>query len=35
MRCAANWKASGWGREMGKYALDVFTEVKGVWVPMG
>lgn len=31
---AAPWggfKASGWGREMGKYALDAYTEVKGVW----
>ena len=27
--------ASGWGREMGKYALDVFTEVKGVWMHLG
>lgn len=25
------FKASGWGREMGKYALDAYTEVKGVW----
>lgn len=35
---AAPWggfKASGWVREMGKCALDVFTEVKGVWVHMG
>ncbi|GID29304.1 aldehyde dehydrogenase family protein [Paractinoplanes brasiliensis] len=23
---------SGWGREMGTYALDEFTETKGVWV---
>ncbi|GAA4233663.1 aldehyde dehydrogenase DhaS [Actinomadura meridiana] len=31
---AAPWggfKASGWGREMGRYALDAYTEVKGVW----
>ncbi|GAA2067582.1 aldehyde dehydrogenase DhaS [Catenulispora yoronensis] len=35
---AAPWggfKTSGWGREMGKYALDVYTEVKGVWMHMG
>ncbi|MFJ9900659.1 aldehyde dehydrogenase family protein [Streptomyces sp. NPDC091280] len=35
---AAPWGgfgASGWGREMGKYALDVFTEVKGVWMHLG
>ncbi|MEU6260230.1 aldehyde dehydrogenase family protein [Streptomyces griseorubiginosus] len=35
---AAPWggfKASGWGREMGKYALDVYTEVKGVWMHLG
>jgi acyl-CoA reductase-like NAD-dependent aldehyde dehydrogenase len=32
---AAPWggyKSSGWGREMGKWALDLFTEVKSVWV---
>jgi aldehyde dehydrogenase (NAD+)/betaine-aldehyde dehydrogenase len=23
---------SGWGREMGTFALDEFTETKGVWV---
>ena len=28
-------KSSGWGREMGKYALEAFTEVKGVWVHYG
>jgi acyl-CoA reductase-like NAD-dependent aldehyde dehydrogenase len=32
---AAPWggyRASGWGREMGPYAIDAYTEVKGVWV---
>src|SRR5581483_8509222 len=24
--------ASGWGREMGRYALDAYTETKSVWV---
>lgn len=31
---AAPWggyKASGWGREMGKFALEEYTEVKGIW----
>jgi acyl-CoA reductase-like NAD-dependent aldehyde dehydrogenase len=35
---AAPWggmKASGWGREMGKDALDLYTEVKSVWVGLG
>ncbi|GAB3492219.1 aldehyde dehydrogenase family protein [Amycolatopsis cihanbeyliensis] len=35
---AAPWggfKASGWGREMGRYALDAYTEVKGVFVHHG
>lgn len=35
---AAPWggyKASGWGREMGQYAIDAFTEVKGVWMHYG
>ena len=35
---AAPWggfKASGWGREMGKYAIDAFTEPKGVWMHYG
>jgi acyl-CoA reductase-like NAD-dependent aldehyde dehydrogenase len=27
-------KASGWGREMGKDAIDLDTEVKGVWVSL-
>lgn len=32
---AAPWggfKSSGWGREMGPYALDAYTETKGVWL---
>ncbi|HJP79319.1 MAG TPA: aldehyde dehydrogenase family protein [Pseudonocardiaceae bacterium] len=35
---AAPWggfKASGWGREMGPYAIDAYTEVKGVWIHHG
>ncbi|GAA4689742.1 aldehyde dehydrogenase family protein [Streptomyces youssoufiensis] len=35
---AAPWGgfgASGWGREMGSQALDVFTETKGVWMHHG
>jgi len=35
---AAPWggvKASGWGREMGKDALDLYTEVKSVWMAVG
>lgn len=35
---AAPWggfRASGWGREMGPYALDAYTEVKGVWIHHG
>ena len=34
---AAPWggvKASGWGREMGKDAIDLYTEVKSVWVSL-
>jgi aldehyde dehydrogenase (NAD+)/betaine-aldehyde dehydrogenase len=34
---AAPWggyKASGWGREMGKQALDLYTELKSVWVAL-
>jgi acyl-CoA reductase-like NAD-dependent aldehyde dehydrogenase len=34
---AAPWggfKASGWGREMGKYALELYTEPKSVWVAL-
>jgi aldehyde dehydrogenase (NAD+)/betaine-aldehyde dehydrogenase len=32
---AAPWggfKSSGWGREMGKHAIDLYTERKSVWV---
>ncbi|MEU6559312.1 aldehyde dehydrogenase family protein [Nocardia nova] len=32
---AAPWgglKSSGWGREMGRHAIDLFTELKSVWV---
>lgn len=32
---AAPWggyKASGWGREMGPWALDAYTETKSVWL---
>lgn len=35
---AAPWggfKASGWGNEMGPYALDAYTEIKGVWMHYG
>lgn len=35
---AAPWGgfgASGWGREMGSQALDVYTETKGVWMHHG
>ncbi|MEU0938034.1 aldehyde dehydrogenase family protein [Embleya sp. NPDC005971] len=35
---AAPWggfRSSGWGREMGSYALDAFTETKGVWLHHG
>ncbi|MGV9771243.1 aldehyde dehydrogenase family protein [Streptosporangium sp. NPDC003464] len=35
---ATTWggfKASGWGREMGPYAIDAYTEVKGVWAHLG
>jgi aldehyde dehydrogenase (NAD+)/betaine-aldehyde dehydrogenase len=34
---AAPWggfKASGWGREMGRHALDLYTERKGVWTAL-
>ena len=34
---AAPWggvKASGWGREMGREAIDLYTEVKSVWVAL-
>lgn len=29
------YKASGWGREMGKHALELYTELKSVWVALG
>ena len=29
------YKASGHGREMGSYALDLSTEVKSAWLYMG
>ncbi|MEV4189015.1 aldehyde dehydrogenase family protein, partial [Streptosporangium canum] len=35
---ATTWggfKASGWGREMGPYAIDAYTEIKGVWTHLG
>lgn len=35
---AAPWggyKASGWGREMGPWAIDAYTEVKSVWLNYG
>jgi aldehyde dehydrogenase (NAD+)/betaine-aldehyde dehydrogenase len=34
---AAPWggaKSSGWGREMGKEAIELYTEVKSVWVAL-
>jgi acyl-CoA reductase-like NAD-dependent aldehyde dehydrogenase len=34
---AAPWggyKASGWGREMGKWAIDLYTELKSVWIAL-
>jgi len=34
---AAPWggyKSSGWGREMGKHALELYTEVKSVWTSL-
>ena len=27
-------KASGWGREMSRDAIDLYTEVKSVWVSL-
>ena len=35
---AAPWggyKTSGWGREMGQWALDCYTETKSVWLHYG
>ncbi|MFC5833935.1 aldehyde dehydrogenase family protein [Nonomuraea insulae] len=34
---AAPWggfKSSGWGREMGKHAIDLYTEIKSVWTSL-
>ncbi len=34
---AAPWggaKASGWGREMGRDAIELYTEVKSVWMAL-
>jgi aldehyde dehydrogenase (NAD+)/betaine-aldehyde dehydrogenase len=28
------YKASGWGREMGRHALELYTELKSVWVAL-
>jgi acyl-CoA reductase-like NAD-dependent aldehyde dehydrogenase len=35
---AAPWggfKSSGWGREMGRHAIDLYTEIKSVWTSLG
>ncbi|MBW4717826.1 aldehyde dehydrogenase family protein [Saccharothrix obliqua] len=35
---AAPWggfRSSGWGREMGPYAIDAYTEIKGIWMHHG
>ena len=29
------YKQSGYGRELGKHALDLYTQVKSVWVTLG
>jgi aldehyde dehydrogenase (NAD+) len=29
------YKQSGYGRELGKYALDLYTQVKSIWVNLG
>jgi acyl-CoA reductase-like NAD-dependent aldehyde dehydrogenase len=29
------WRASGWGQEMGSWAIDTYTETKAVWVNLG
>ena len=29
------YKQSGYGRELGKYALDLYTQIKSVWVSLG
>jgi acyl-CoA reductase-like NAD-dependent aldehyde dehydrogenase len=28
------YKASGWGRELGSYAMEAYTEVKSVWIDL-
>lgn len=28
------YKSSGWGREMGRGALDLYTEIKSVWTSL-
>jgi aldehyde dehydrogenase (NAD+) len=28
------YKQSGYGRELGKYALDFYTQIKSVWVDL-
>jgi len=28
------YKESGYGRELGRYALDLYTQVKSVWVDL-
>ena len=29
------YKMSGWGRESGRHALDLYTQIKSVWINMG
>jgi aldehyde dehydrogenase (NAD+) len=29
------YKQSGFGRELGRYSLDLYTQVKSVWVDLG
>lgn len=29
------WRTSGWGQEMGSWAIDTYTETKAVWVNLG
>jgi phenylacetaldehyde dehydrogenase len=26
------YKESGWGREMGRYAMDLYSETKSIWI---
>jgi acyl-CoA reductase-like NAD-dependent aldehyde dehydrogenase len=28
------YKQSGYGRELGRYALDLYTQIKSVWVDL-